>query len=103
MLRSASPVVYCPIHGSNCKGALKESEVQQITQRIQVVRIGTFEIGHRKRFGAESDETVWQPGARYSSFPVLTKRNQLRLDNRTGAQHDVLATKGTRRVLSENS
>lgn len=103
MLRNASLVVYCLTHRSNCKGVLKDSVVQQITQSIQVVRIGTFEIGHRMRFGAESDETIWQPGARYSSFPVLTKRNQLRLDDRTGAQHDVLATKGTRRVLSENA
>jgi hypothetical protein len=54
-------------------GVSKDSEVQQNAQSIQVVRIGAFEIGHTGRFGEESDETVWQPVARYSSFPVPTK------------------------------
>jgi hypothetical protein len=73
MLCNASLVVYCLTHSLNCKGALKDSVVQPITQRIQVVRIGTVEIGHEMRFGEESDETIWQPGARYSSFTVLKK------------------------------
>ncbi len=103
MLRKASLVVDCLKLRLNCMGVSKDSEVQQNAQSIQVVRIGAFEIGRTGRFGEESDEIVWQPGARYSSFPVPTKRNRLRLDDRTGAQNDVLATKGTRRVLSENS
>ena len=73
MLRNASLVVDCLKLRLNCMGVSKDSEVQQNAQSIQVVRIGTVEIGHEMRFGEESDETIWQPGARYSSFTVLKK------------------------------
>jgi hypothetical protein len=73
MLRNASPSVFSCVVDRIVGELRRIQKCHQSALRIQVVRIGTFEISDARRFREESDETVWQPEARYSSFLISSK------------------------------